>query len=209
MEIKAKYSSWADITIADYKRIQEILSSDADEMEKNVELLAVICDADTDDIWDMDIDTLSDLTDSLGWLKDFDESKIRKNQIDKVKLKSYTCNVMRDLSTFTVAQYVDFQNYWREDHERNLTKILSCFLVPDGQKYNEGYDIAELVNEIDENMSICVAKSIYFFFVNSYITSMQDILKSLDIKKRKMDKRKMRQLNHCKMVLNGFLDGLQ
>ena len=49
-----------------------------------------------------------------------------------------------------------------------MEKILSIFLIPDGCKYNDGYDIVDLQKVIRENLSFRVAEGLLGFFIEKY-----------------------------------------
>ena len=49
------------------------------------------------------------------------------------------------LGKITTAQYIDFQNYQKNNDEQ---KSFSVFIIPKGHKYNDGYDIEQVFNDI-------------------------------------------------------------
>ena len=49
------------------------------------------------------------------------------------------------LGKITTAQYIDFQNYQKNNDEQ---KSFSVFIIPKGHKYNDGYDMEQVFNDI-------------------------------------------------------------
>ena len=117
----------------------------------------------------------------------------------------------------TVAQYVDFQTYWlQRDNMKNIIgNLLAIFIIPKGKKYNEGYDINQVVNDIMNNIDIMTAEEILFFFLSSYLISIKITLNYLNLKMKmikimKKDKEKVEKfqkeiMNLEKIISDGFI----
>ena len=137
---------WENITIEKYYNIKDILDDETDDdITKNVKLVAVITDKDEDEVWNMDMAEAGEYISRLQFLNKFE---LPKNPNMKIKLPSYDLVVIKDLSKINVAQYVDFQNFVKMPLKESMEKILSIFLIPEGCKYNDGYDIIDLQKEI-------------------------------------------------------------
>ena len=54
--------------------------------------------------------------------------------------------------------------------------MLSCFLVPRGCDYNDGYDIADVHAAIREEMSVAEVLALLAFFFKSWAQSIRDTL---------------------------------
>lgn len=143
---------WSDITLKQFYQIREILSVEDDWTALNL----------IDFLYGVDSQSLP-----IRELSKFDVSFL-KEEIPEVKLqKYYTINRTKynsnfDLTKVTVAQFIDYQNYLKEDEVR-LEKLLSVFFMPDGYKdYNSGYDIIKVQEDLLE-LPIATAQSIGFF----------------------------------------------
>lgn len=64
------------------------------------------------------------------------------------------------LGKITTAQYIDFQNYQKNNDEQ---KSFSVFIIPKGHKYNDGYDMDQVFKDILD-MPVPVLFSASFFF---------------------------------------------
>ena len=160
MKIKDK---WSDITIAEYERIVDIIKGTDDERERLTGVISVLSGVDEDEIADMPIAEIARIGKKLDFLNSFDFNKnatYKSLVIDGETLVLSTKNM-------TVAQYVDFQASWSAD-TKDLARIISICYVPKGKKYNQDYDIEELIKKIRNNVSIDKANSIGFFLLKKF-----------------------------------------
>lgn len=67
------------------------------------------------------------------------------------------------VTKITTAQFVDYQTFAKEGHKR-LVEQLSCFLIPAGCEYNEGYDIDYVQNAIRDYLTVTQAQGLAAFF---------------------------------------------
>lgn len=165
--IEIKKKGWSDITIEDYKKIMSIQDREFDsDMEKAIGYLSVLCEVDEDDVYNMPITSLNGLLDGIKWIFEdsFDFNQNWKSKHIKINDEKY--DVVTDINKFTVAQYTDFQIYWDKRSDINyMSKLLTVFIIPDGKKYNDGYDIVELANTLEHYFSITDYNSVCFFFL--------------------------------------------
>ena len=68
------------------------------------------------------------------------------------------------LGKITTAQYIDFQNYQKNEDEQ---KSFSVFIIPKGHKYNDGYDMEQVFNDILD-VPVPVLFSASFFFIRQF-----------------------------------------
>ena len=68
------------------------------------------------------------------------------------------------LGKITTAQYIDFQNYQKNNAEE---KVFSVFIIPKGHKYNDGYDMEQVFNDILD-VPVPVLFSASFFFIRQF-----------------------------------------
>lgn len=189
--MKLKYTKWDDVSLGLYKKLAEISTDESlGADEKQVEIAAVLCDCKPEDIWNMGMTDAKALFAQLAWVNDF------KPDFNKSLKKSYILNgteykVSLDINEMSVAGYVDFQNYYGEGIDKNnMAEILSCFLIPKGHKYNEGYDVAQVIDDINGYLPFPEAQRICFFFLRKQAAS----LKAIQIYSTWMLKKEMRKV---------------
>ena len=157
MKIKDK---WSDVTIAEYERIVDIINRTDDEIERLTGVISVLSGIDEDEIADMPIAEIARIGQKLDFLNSFDFNKNATYKSLVIDGETLVLAV-KDMS---VAQYVDFQATWSAD-TKDLARIISICYVPKGKKYNQDYDIEELIKKIRNNVSIDKANSIGFFLL--------------------------------------------
>lgn len=183
---KRKITGWESITVGEYKEIVSLAKEydgRNDDITFKVVVLSNLYGVKEDEIWDLGLDKAGNLMETISFMVTPPQSPSRKT--DKVRLGDRVYTVASNLNNFTYAQYVDFQNYYRE--EENLTDVLSVLLIPEGMKYGRDYDLEDVKKDIDENLPITTALSITGFFLNSLFNSIKHTLQYLE-KKTKMMK---------------------
>lgn len=166
--------SWKDVTIDEYFDLCKRLSDDTlTDYEKIIIKIAFITGKNEDEIWNLTWTEFRELQVEALWM---DEFQLKEN----VKFKSIEINgekysIDTNLQNFTVAQYIDFQTFFpkRKENQRIIGNILACFIIPQGKKYAEDYDIKELVDNINSNLDIMTANEILFFFLKQYLISIR------------------------------------
>lgn len=202
MEIRKR--NWDEITINDYRRIVDISNRELDsDMEKDIAVLAVMCDCDERDMYNLPVYELQTLLNEMGWIKEeftFD----RNFKARKIKINGVNYDVQPDIDKFTVAQYMDFQNFWnRRKDNRYIGNLLAVFIVPEGHKYNDGYDVMELAQTLENTLSIKFYNEVCFFFIKNWMSSIKASIIYSDWNLRKTirrtkDKEKRKELLRMK-----------
>lgn len=201
--IEIKKRSWSDITINDYKEILEIQQREYDsDLEKGIAVLSVLCGVDEDELYSIPISQLNGLLSGISWMNN--EFTFNQNWNSKyIKINGVKYDVIVDINKFTVAQYADFQIYWdKRDDVNNMGKLLTIFIIPDGKKYNEGYDIVELASILENYVSITDYNSVCFFFLKdlmlstkaSLFYSVWETMKMIRKEKNKEKKKELKEL---------------
>lgn len=202
--------SWSEITINDYKRLKEISDRELDsDLEKSVGYLSVLMGVDEKMVWNRSVTELKGMLPDIEWLKEpytFDKNW-KSNRI-VINEKKY--DICVDINKFTVAQYADFQIYWEHRTEPEyMGKLLSCFIVPHNKKYNDGYDVLELVKTLEDAISVNTYNSICFFFLQDCVYSIKgSLLYSRYLMRKmkgKMDEEKYRELQKQLRMLTGTM----
>lgn len=175
MELKKK-TSWRDVTINEYFDLVERLSDESlKEYEKIVIKIAFINNLDEESVWAMNINEFRKLQIESLWLDEF-------NIKTDIKFKNITIGnnkyiIDTNLQNFSVSQYIDFQSFYPKykKDKKVIGNILACFIIPAGKQYADGYDIQDLVRQINESIDIMTAQEILFFFLKQYLISMRAI----------------------------------
>lgn len=166
---------WNNTTLAEFVKIRAILGdAERSHEDKLIALAALIQGVDEETILTMPLDRVEPVFEAVQQLNEPPKrSRIRSHyQAGRWALK------VTEAKDMTVAQWIDFQNYYRDDMEKHLADILSVALVPVGKKYNEGYDIDALKAALWD-MPVGDALAVCFFFQKKWLKSMRRTLSCL------------------------------
>lgn len=205
--IQVKKKRWEDITINDYKEIMNITKKELDsDLEKSISILAILCECTEDDLYSMNANKLYKLLSEIEWVKQ--PYKFNHNWNNKhITINGIKYDVVVDINKFTVAQYADLQIYWdKRDDIDYMAKLLTLFIIPSGKTYNNDYDIVQLANIIEDNVSINDFNSICFFFLKSCLIFVKASLlysnwQMMKLMMKEKDKEKKKQLKEIQKKL--------
>lgn len=138
-------------------------------------------------------------------LKKYPVSFLNKECPRRPIKKRYTINGNKydacfDITKINTAQFVDFRNY--SYNGGGMENVLSVCMIPKGHKYNDGYDI-DKVKEDMLQLPITDAQTIAFFFINQLVVLLQSIQSSLLLElKETEDTKKMAELLDSQDLIN-------
>lgn len=204
-----KYS-WNHITGEQYWEIFDILHSEASDLQKQAELIALIEGKPVDEILSLDMSSAAELINKLEFLNKFELSKRYHPSSIVIDNKKY--NVYPNLANLNVAQFIDYQSFISQPFRESYDKILSIFIIPDGHEYNSGYDILEVQEAIRTKLSWLEIQNLLNFilvkYADSYIHSLTSLTKMVrkekDPKKKMEMERNLNQLMESLKILTSF-----
>lgn len=132
---KAKNKTWFDVSLQQFKELQKIEEGFTDPDEVATRRMSVI--------FGEDVEQLS-IPDFIAKTK---ECEFLATEIPTVKIKSkYTINgrsyvAMLNPFEMSMGQYIDFKSM--QGNKADWEQLLTIFLIPDGHKYNDGYDLEQ------------------------------------------------------------------
>ncbi len=188
MEIR--YTNWTDITLSMADSIQKVANDETlSTAEKDIAIVAMMCEVPEEEVWKLSVDEVNRLRTSVMWVG---MPTKHTNNIPKV-IRLGDMELMPDFNVgkWSYAQYVDFQTYIKQQ-PLDKASLLSTILIPKGKKYNDGYDVADVIKAIYNHMTIQTADDICFFFTLRLTSSIDSLLSSLSRKRTVTEKeRKM------------------
>lgn len=175
---------WNTISLKQFYLIQELLEEPDEYTTFNI----------LDLLYDIDSANMP-LTEFAKYSKvlDFLNTEVPTvNLKDQYVLNGTTYNSGFNLTTVSAAQFIDYQNYIKENKWEDY---LSVFFIPEGHKYNDGYDMSKVKNDILE-LDFPTVKSICFFFTLQFNTFLKHFLSSLkkSVKKMNLTKEQKKEL---------------
>ena len=162
--MKLKYNSPGDLPLAKYLKTLEIFNdASLSDLDKNIEILAIYADTTVDSILKLRPDVVEEyFADMSNSISSYKSSNSKRPKKIKINDQVYTINY--NIGKLNMAQYIDFQQIIvKKNYLENLPALLSIFIIPKGHKYNDDYDIIELRNILENNITLDEALSIIFF----------------------------------------------
>lgn len=184
-----KKKSWNDVTIDEFTQIQDSYKdTEMTDEDRTLNLVYLLTDEDPLEM---------PFTEFQKTLKDlqFVKTEVPASQLKKrYELNGKKYRLMQSLDKISTAQYVDYTTYLKNmEDDIDYVNILSVFLLPeDSVKYNDGYDLETVKNDIRYYMSITDALGIFRFFFHYYKNFIDVSLYFLRKRLKKM-KRKMKR----------------
>lgn len=154
--------SFEDLKLRVFFDVEDIVASDMDMLDKEVNLISLLAGMSPDEVLNMPLDEFGKYTSKLRFITETPNRKVPKN-VYVINGRKY--EVQYNADSMTVAQYVDYCTYGREKDEKDkLIGMLSVFLIPKGKKYGE-YDMTQ-VREDMLDMSVTDVYSLSAFFLD-------------------------------------------
>lgn len=176
--IKLKYRSWTEIPLYLGDKLKEIIDSDINQNEKNLQILAALCETSVDVIKNanaLEIKSLISAVNNTDMRGEITAKRVsKKHKTFELNCKVYNVSIEPDQMTY--SQFVDFQEYIKEK-DKNKAELMSTILIPQGAKYNDGsYSMTDLIEEIYNFMSV---QQFYDFFFTCCIALKVSLKNSL------------------------------
>lgn len=179
-KIQNHNAEWSDITLRQYYKIQEILATPDDYMGFNL----------IDIVYGVDVSNML-LTEAKTYKLDFLKKEIEKSELKKYYVlngRRYDSNF--DLTVVSTSQFMDYNTYANKK-DKKFEELLSVFFVPEGHTYGDGYDVAQVQQDLLE-LDMCTVYAASFFFakqleifVTLFRDSLQELIAKTDIAEEK------------------------
>lgn len=173
--MKGIIDNYRKLPVGKYLEIVELCETEMDEVDRRVRIVGILTGLTEDEVLNLPLTQFSEYCAAARFL----DEQCPENLIPAVS-RSYPVGgfvlvPVTDMRKITTAQYIDFQTF-SKDKEKYLVEMLSCFLVPRGCDYNDGYDITDVHDAIRDEMSVAEVLALLAFFFKSWMTSIRDTL---------------------------------
>lgn len=149
--------NWSNIT---YRTLLDIREA-ANIEDENERVYAIMEAVFGEDVLNLPLKDFNEKCKELQFLQKEIPNDLHVKDI-KVNGRTYYFDGL--LGKITTAQYIDFQNYQKNNDEQ---KSFSVFIIPKGHKYNDGYDMEQVFNDILD-IPVPVLFSASFFFSRQF-----------------------------------------
>ena len=149
--------TWANIT---YRQLLDIREA-ANIEDENERVYAIMEAVYGEDVLNLPLKDFNEKCKELSFLQKAIPNDLHVKNI-KVNGREYYFDGL--LGKITTAQYIDFQNYLKNEDEQ---KTFSVFIIPKGHSYNDGYDMQQVFNDILD-VPVPILFSASFFFIRQF-----------------------------------------
>ena len=187
--------TWKDITLKQFNKIQDLLQ-EIDEYT-TLNIIDVLYDVDSANMPAMEV--MNKYAHSLDFLMTTIPTNEKLKETYTINQREYNSNI--NLTQMTTAQFVDYQNYTKENPV-DISKCLSVFVIPKGHTYNDGYDLKQVQDDI-KDLDMVTINTLAFFFKKLYILLLETTLLCLTQDTKKMNiptQKKEEILNQLKQI---------
>ena len=192
--------NWTDVSLKKYIEIKDLyLDPEFSDEDRIILLINILFGVDALKLKTTELNKYIEQMKFLG-------EKVPKMKIrEKYKLGENWYILRRNLKDFTLAQWIDFQNFLKNGSDTdNYANLLSVFFIPeDEEEYGENYNVEQVRQDINNFLSIADANSIAGFFltyqkallIRSLLSTKRKILKApLEKTEKKKIKKEFRKL---------------
>lgn len=195
-------NSWDDISLNQFIELTRLQSEFTDSEKFANEVLVYLYDEDPQQIpYTLYLAQINGLNQFFN--KPISRLKVSKDATYNINGTTYQLDISPN--NFTTAQYIDFTNFAKD--ATNLVNTLTTVLIPQGHKYNDGYDVEKVRQDIG-SMPCSHALGIVGFFVNWSKRSIRTFLHFLTHRIRRTKKNK-EQINQLKREVNRLYKSLE
>lgn len=134
---------WNKINLRQYEDMKQVLEDEQDDFKKTCYLIKIAYNVELEDV------PLEDLDKYTNGITELFKERQKVNSIKKYYILNNKRYMVTKLNNLSIAQFMDYQ-FLANNAENNVLKLLSIFLVPEGHKYNDGYDLEETFEDLYE-----------------------------------------------------------
>ena len=209
MKKKDFIDNYRDLPVGKYEEIVKLCETEMSEYERRVAIVAILAGLTEDEVLHLPLETFTDYSARSRFI----EKECPENMIPGVSknypIGGFVLLPVTDIRKITAAQYIDFQTF-AQDRENKTVELLSCFLIPRGKDYNEGYDVLEVHKAIREEMSVAEALALLAFFFKGWLMSIRDTLSysARMVKRIKNREKKAALMMKIQDLLDSLADGV-
>lgn len=187
--------NYRDLPLGVYRDI--IAANDIpDEVDRQVAVIALLTGRSQRDILNLPIADYTALAGKAAFLTAPPDKLPRV--ADAYRVGGFTLVPSKDLRKVTAAQYIDFQALAPKG-DAALPEILSCFLIPSGCKYGDGYDVAD-VHAAVLDLPVADVLALSAFFLKRYAALIRGTRISLERMRKRERNPKRRAMLEARLT---------
>lgn len=208
------FTKFEDLPLGLYEQAQKIAAEGGDDIEVQVRIVALLSGKTVDEVGDLPLPDYAKASAAASFLLtpiDTEGVEVRKSY----QVGDFVLVPVMEPRKMTAAQYIDFQTMAaNKDKGITLAQTLSCLMVPEGKRYNDGYDGAEVAQAISDHLPSTDAFALlgHFFalsgtFIKATVNSLGRVARTMKGEKKAAMLEKLEKLKELQTALDGSGDG--
>ena len=189
---------WDDISVGQFSLIRSAYNDpDMTEEDRCIGLISFIYNVNP---LELEFSDFQRMVRELEFMNtDVVPSEVKKEYI--LNGRKYT--LQKAINHVSTAQYMDFHNYLKDgEADEKYADFISVFLIPEGMKYNDGYDIEDVKDDINRYMSITDALGIFSYFFHYFVRFVQIFRRFTGRRIERMKSLTMEEKQKMKDIIN-------
>ena len=142
-----------DLTVEKYIELYTMDILEMEDIDIQANMIAILADLSVDEVYELPLPEYRKYASQLAFLKDI---KAKSNRIGKVKVDDKEFKVLDKIEDMTAGQYIDYQTYIQKNDIKMLPYILSCLIIPKGEKYGDS-DTIEYMKKISVEEALTIS----------------------------------------------------
>ena len=196
-------TSWAEVSVRQFIELAKVKDLGFDELDTQLRILSILTGVEDDEFLKFDHAELKKVIQITDFIND---QKVEKPTKFKFKIKGQRFDFEYDASKLSAGEYIDIQNYIKNNPNENLHKIIAIYLKPVnffGFKIKSCYDVnkkgkyiqtlesrAITADLVLDNIMMDQVLSMNGFFLNRW----DKLIKATELYLEKLNKKAMKNL---------------
>ena len=163
--------TWNDISLKQYNELVKV-DTTQDPIDYAADVIRIVFDID--DPLSLSMQEFNKYSEMIKFIGD-KVPDVKLKDVYKVNNKEYVLD--GNVFEWSMSQLIDFRKY---SATTSLSDIVSCYIIPKGHKYNDGYEMEEVIKDINCLPITDILKMQNFFVQGAWmsINIMVDYLQS-------------------------------
>ena len=188
-------NNYKDLTLEKYLQLRDIDITELEPLDIQAQMIAILSDMTEDEVLDLSLPEYQRLVGEMLFLN---EEPVPIKTIPKeLTINGRKYSVLKNAREMTAGQFIDYQSYIKDDVEKKLPLLLTCFIIPRGKKYGQ-YDIAEVIDDM-RMLPIETVLGLAAFFLRQSQRLISNTLTYLDWSVRRMERKEKKTETREKM----------
>lgn len=188
-------NNYKDLTLEKYLQLRDIDITELEPLDIQAQMIAILSDMTEDEVLDLSLPEYQRLVGEMLFLN---EEPVPIKTIPKeLTISGRKYSVLKNAREMTAGQFIDYQSYIKDDVEKKLPLLLTCFIIPKGKKYGQ-YDIAEVIDDM-RMLPIETVLGLAAFFLRQSQRLISNTLTYLDWSVRRMERKEKKTETREKM----------